>query len=509
MRMSSQVSHVLRKDLRAGRWLLATYCALVVFALAQALGWVGGGSIFTALLLSWYAATFVAIAIQADSPYRPDAFWATRPLDRTALFGSKVAFAAVLGAIGLIGQAVFYRAHQLPADDLIQLIATDALLLAGIMMSGMLLGAVTPNLSTFLAAGVGLLVAQTVIAQYVAYEIYKAGGDELSTQRVLPRIVFLLIELGIVLYFYRSRSRGVWLYASYWILGLLVGVLLIPKNLVAKRDTLEAPAAMRFTLEVWQDTSQFRSNSQDITLVHRFGGESSRYAYVLRAITELQSVSGRVSQIRGLGSNTELITPKPPQLASASWRIEGSRTPRSFAHSVTVTPEQRRVWQGEQSTMRVRGVIEIFEPYVTGQSPLVIGGAISSPGERIRILSVDPNNEDFLSLNISRVVRSSEPGRHAFSHIFEFGLINTETNEAIRLSEGGSHGAGAGVVLSNRASQMTQNLRLGRTERDTLPDWRIAASEQYQLVRIRWRSLGTYPVDVQVARQPPADAPAR
>src|SRR5262249_21976741 len=61
----------------------------------------------------------VAMLVQADSPVRPDAFWATRPLSPLAVLSAKVmlTFAFIVG-IPLVGQAIALRMNGANASDL-------------------------------------------------------------------------------------------------------------------------------------------------------------------------------------------------------------------------------------------------------------------------------------------------------------------------------------------------------------------------------------------------------
>ncbi len=102
-----QIWHIAKKDIVHVRWLLALQVAVTGMALAAALdpGGHGGGQPGFALRITHWmepvggpyilfvvlAVLISAVVVQADSPSRSDAFWASRPLHPLAVLMAKAA----------------------------------------------------------------------------------------------------------------------------------------------------------------------------------------------------------------------------------------------------------------------------------------------------------------------------------------------------------------------------------------------------------------------------------
>ena len=92
----TQVWHVVKKDVRQFRWLLVVQVLATAMAVTAVVGPSShmGGSGFPRVFptsLDWYlvlvglAVLISAVVVQADSPSRSDAFWASRPLHPLAV----------------------------------------------------------------------------------------------------------------------------------------------------------------------------------------------------------------------------------------------------------------------------------------------------------------------------------------------------------------------------------------------------------------------------------------
>ena len=74
MTWAGEVAHIMRKDVRELRWVIAGYLLVLAFATVNALGWLGTKHFFdgSMLLVVITGMLLVASLVQADSPTRPD-----------------------------------------------------------------------------------------------------------------------------------------------------------------------------------------------------------------------------------------------------------------------------------------------------------------------------------------------------------------------------------------------------------------------------------------------------
>ncbi len=161
-----QVWHVTKKDVREFRWVLGVQVLATVMAAAMVVdsGSHGGpraGGILLGLsnlvnpsmVLAGIAVLISALVVQADSPSRSDAFWASKPLHPLAVLTSKaVTLGVFLLALPLVAEAIALRQHAVSPAQMVPLLAESVISQAGIVVGAAALAALTANLSTFFVA---------------------------------------------------------------------------------------------------------------------------------------------------------------------------------------------------------------------------------------------------------------------------------------------------------------------------------------------------------------------
>ena len=166
----TQVWHVAKKDVRQFRWLLALQVLATVMAVPAVVGsgsHIGGpGFSSTFPSLDWYmvlaglAVLISAVVVQADSPSRSDAFWASRPLNPLAVLMAKGATLGVfLLAIPLVAEAMLLLRHAVSPSEMVPMLAESLISQAGIVVAAATVAALTANLSAFFMVGLGAGVA--------------------------------------------------------------------------------------------------------------------------------------------------------------------------------------------------------------------------------------------------------------------------------------------------------------------------------------------------------------
>ena len=152
----AQVRHVLTKDIREAGWPLGIYVALVLLASAQAMEWLTSSVEILqvlALLVVLFGMVLAASIVQSDSPIRADAFWATRPLHASAVLVAKLSLGVIV-IVGppLVGQWGGLSEHGITGRTLAAMLGDSAAIYAQWLLMAMVVGAVTPDIRTFIVA---------------------------------------------------------------------------------------------------------------------------------------------------------------------------------------------------------------------------------------------------------------------------------------------------------------------------------------------------------------------
>jgi hypothetical protein len=161
MNAIAQVRHLLVHDLRRQRLSLAMYAATVALTTVAALT-------FAMRSTSWLDATpwgalggglvLLASAVQADSPYRPDAFWVSRPIQPAALLGAKLVLALLIVALPVAALTGTLTHIGFPSSEYGAAVGKASLDYASWLLLGMAIAAVTRDLRSFINVCVGLVV---------------------------------------------------------------------------------------------------------------------------------------------------------------------------------------------------------------------------------------------------------------------------------------------------------------------------------------------------------------
>ena len=106
----AQLGHVVAKDVRQARWILLVYGLVVIGVTISSLHAMEAtrlpASAFAAVIVL-FGMVIVAWLVQDDSPFRADAFWASRPFYPSAVLGAKglIAIVFIVG-VPAIGQGI-------------------------------------------------------------------------------------------------------------------------------------------------------------------------------------------------------------------------------------------------------------------------------------------------------------------------------------------------------------------------------------------------------------------
>jgi hypothetical protein len=242
----NQVRHILSKDLRRLRWSVIGWSALVgartlinTAGADIALG--GFGAQFgigeLSALLSLMSVLLLALLVSRlvhDEPLvGRDAFWITRPIAPGALMAAKLVFAALFFlVVPLAGSVIVAAAFGTGAGDIARTIPVFALNQFILVTLLMALAAVTPSLTSYALAIMGVIaafvmvMASTVLVMLLVTEEIGDGSDVRfpdPTPAVVGGMLIVLTALAVIIYQYRTRRlRGALTIAGIGVIALFL-----------------------------------------------------------------------------------------------------------------------------------------------------------------------------------------------------------------------------------------------------------------------------------------------
>lgn len=195
MNAFAQVRHLLLHDLRQQRLRVVMFAALVTLATGAALtfamrstSWLDTTP-WSALL---FGVVLLASAVQTDSPYRPDAFWVSRPIQPAALLGAKLMLALVVVAIPVAGLTGTLAYMGFPTGDLGVSVGKSSLDYASWLLLGMAIAAVTRDIRSFINVAVGLLV----LFVFGSMVLFRRNGSNFGSNESATWVAAALIFVG-------------------------------------------------------------------------------------------------------------------------------------------------------------------------------------------------------------------------------------------------------------------------------------------------------------------------
>jgi len=379
----SQMTHIMRKDVRRLRGLLALGLAILV---ARVMLVVNGAvaaddSVATGMLLqqTWGTFGMVELLVMAvivaqlvlEEPlvgFTP--FWLTRPYDAGSLLRAKLLLAAVL-LVGLpvIADVVTMSLFNAGPRALVQVGTSSALIYASWMLSLTVLAALTPSLGAFVLATLAIVTAVSMLpatligfARLWTAEIpsYTPPRAPDATPGVMLMAVYLCAATSVVVYQYRHRR---WRVAAGLAVAGLAATVVVPLLWpwpFARGEQVQ-PGAWASNVSVVHDPS-WETKLSDVRNVSR----PMREAW--RQVSAHIKVSGIPPQItvRSIGIRSTLQFPDGTAVESSQSGGFGS-----FA-GAAVTTVEAAVGARILSTRDLSEPVERWTPMITiGQQDFV------------------------------------------------------------------------------------------------------------------------------------------
>ena len=509
MNTFAQIRHVIAKDVREARWLLAAYVAIVLVTTVQA-AHVSLGATFLsgslALFLVMVGMVVVASLVQADSPMRADAFWATRPIDPKAVFLAKLVLATVVVAgVALIGQYIAIASFDVPDREVPALLAQSGEGYALWLVSAMVIAALTRDLKSAFVAFAVLMVATLLVSAAVPNRAAIVTGG--STGWMLGALRTLPLIAGIVLFavLYRLRDPrprvrigGVAIVAAVWygVPAVVPAVAHVPEVSAAERPALDM---------VVHDYDKIAERHQLwLTLNAPTAPDSVRITLV-EPVVVLRLKSGDSVRVALVNQAAAISWPLPPVKAGVQW-LNDPRTVRWPSQlTVRLDGALRDSVAAGIATVTIEGRAVILTPRLIGALPLDQGASATHNGSRARIDKWTHGHGDgSLTMHVSTIGDAAQSSFGAFgigaNGELQAILVSDAHNEAMLLTSGSSSGGGLmldlpGIPSSDHTVEYVWDQNGGVIEPALDEAWARGA----RLVLVNWIPVRSYPVRVTAA----------
>lgn len=222
----AQVGHVLMKDLREHRVRVALFAALVLAALARAVGApLPVGQTVLSLLVLLAGIAIVAAPVESDPPADARSLWMSRPVSPGSMLAAKLAFAALLILLAGVAQAIAVWSLGLRTAEAMVYVARPVQLFALLLLATLLVAGASGDARARLLLVFALLVGLIFAAVQVS-----------SADPVAPWVkgvsiaVAAVLALGALAWFYRARRGGIVPVVVAFAILALGGVALISRE---------------------------------------------------------------------------------------------------------------------------------------------------------------------------------------------------------------------------------------------------------------------------------------
>ena len=507
----AQVRHVMAKDISQARWTILLYLTVVALATAHALGWtpLKSGAFDIAMYMVVLAGLIVtANVVQADSPIRSDAFWASRPIHPAALLGAKALLVALLVlGVPLIGQAVVLFANEVPGSKFVRLV-TESVWVYGVwLLIAMLVGALTRDLKSFTTTLIG---APVVILLMNTWSMFMYGGTSPAavTTAKLLYVVLLIVGVGgagaLLLALYRTRTAGklIWVGAIVAVLALFATVFapLPPSAAAMQRDTVANAES-----ELFIEFIDYPNAPPQLTLGVARAVDSDRLVMLDSVSLKLRLADGATVDVPYHFVAMPLTRPKLLDAGSWEWLGPSPYTMSETRTGVQISRRQAEELRKGVVSATLEGKTWSAEPRVLFTMPFSTGETMRRDGRTVRIVTASRSFDDSLgvvsisTIDASRTVQTVDESRRTWGTP-QYVLMNQTRRQAFLPNANVNGSASQSLVLpgawrSERRSHFRWHDR-------TVP-FDDAWLGNAVLAVLDWKPVGNATISVKATVRPP------
>lgn len=493
-----EVGHVVRKDLRGSRWLLLPYVGVVAVATARGAGlalFAGSALGMTMIFVVVLGALCAASVVQADSPTRADAFWATHPFRRSAMLSAKVSYAVLLLALATAGQAVAVRSFDLGGPASVAPVLVPATFFGAALLGIMLVAGLTSDLRSFFVAAILIPLAAAIASMF--------GHDALGDVDVPVWLQLLGLVAGASLlawlYMTRDGRRRTRIGGFALVASTLMTMCSATPTLETSPATPTLPHPPTVTLEPLE-RGMVRQPGRLQASLRVNGLEDGMRARVLMDGAAIRLPDGTTTNV-SLGTTLFNFGTSwndyaaAPSVAGVRWLDERRRVAERGSIDAELSAAQRRAMASSGAVVTVNGRLQVWESIPSEILPLVAGREVTKDGRRTRVVEWTPQNPTSMLVVDAASIERDEGDvlpLTPFEGSPALMLFNDSRREAVRLVPRQSSGPLDGLVLPGTP------LRSARTHFALVPgpnapelDEAWLGGARARLIRSRFR--GTYP----------------
>jgi hypothetical protein len=523
MSIVGQIGHVMAKDLRQTRWPFTVYVGVVFVATLHSLVWYPTFGNLDEMFIAVVVLGMVCAAavVQADSPTRPDAFWASQPLAPLAVLGAKLALASVVViGVGAIGQAIGLAAHGVPATHMPQLMLQSLSSYGLLILFAMIIAALTRDVRTFLLGMILVPIVLLILASMLVTP--RLGVDvDWHTLSVAALVISVCGGLALLAVVYRTRDsrRYVWGLGAFCAASALVSTQVPAIGAPAASIPTYSGSRASFTLRLIDSIATSIGPRVRLQLMVDVPDQGGRLT-LITPVSTFYVKQGVPIAVPLVNQGGTLFTGQIalssasrgiPTMLSSSISLDSSTRWLGTGRGHTVLRQFTAELSGEQMAAVARGVdsisvagaVAVETPSFVDTMPLVAGATITRPAMRAKIHAW---THGFGQAKLTADVRSISLGESiAPRQLFfagdehEFALWNPTRREAIGLIRRESQGGASWLVLpgvsvdeQGGTYEPTQMYTPSGPEPRLDDEWFSGA----RVMMIQWTLRGSYPIHV-------------
>lgn len=501
MNTFAQVRHLLSNDVRRLRWLLVAYVASVLLATVAAHAFAlrsTGGLEMTPLLVFLAGFFLVASAVQADSPYRPDAFWVSRPIQPAAVLGAKLVLAVLVAALPVAGLTWTLVHIGFPASEFASALGPASDSFAIWLLLGMAIAAVTHDLRSFANVVVGLLVLFMVGSA----ALLRRSGSNFGSNETATLLANVLMHVGplavlALVYLKRDAVRTARVLGGALLaVSLVVSPFSIPRGypVDSVKETLSPSEAPAVLLVRDHPVPGYAPEMLRFHVSGKPWRDAARLVVTVKSLLVRARDGTTVNVMRAQTLVVRLHDPMPDGVSLSDFVPGASST-------LYLTPgEMRRLTSGIES-IELIGTVEPFAARIAATLPFTSGARVQQGGAMFRVDSVqrDPSVSSAVATTVSvRTERQDLMTATRNSHVLpRLVLVDDKARRAIPIFSQSS-GASSGLMILPGMSVLR---RWAKVE----ARWPLAdtgsAMAPARLMWLDWKSLGQAPVRLRAERE--------
>jgi hypothetical protein len=451
MTWGGEVAHIMRKDARELRWVIGGYLTVVLFGTVNALGWLGTRHSFEGGMLLVVATGMLLLAslVQADSPTRPDAFWASHPHRPLAVMFAKLVLAAIVIVVpALVGQYAALSVLAVTGATAARLLGAAMLIYAAWLLATLVISAITPDIRTFI-----LVLIATPIALILAANLFipkaptmsMSAGAGVGTAAFLAALIFVA-----VLYRTRDTRRRTWIVAFLVVACTAYTVVAASPDTTVVADPLSSPAhkaALHFERGPLGHVPGGNATILEVRVAVDSAPHGERIEFT-PTIATIQLVDGKHFSV-SIHNGSMLVTePDVPVGGGISLSPRAQAPGRISVFTLQLPAEQSALATKDVSSVTVEGNIISTAATIVGSLALERGATAVRPGIRVDVDEVrtPPNAQVELhvrAISNGATLLSDLSGRSLLDAV----LVDETHRTAQLLFPLGSQGTSGAMVL--------------------------------------------------------------